>query len=185
MSLRIAGGLLKGRVLKTPESETTRPTTGMLRQAVFNICQEWVSESRFLDIFAGSGAMGFEAISRGAGFVTFIESDKLASQIIRDNAEAFLVQQQVQVLAIDAKQALAKLMSPYDLIYIDPPYDKDIPDVFRLIVERKLLAPRGLIFLEERFDSKKEMNFPHLELIGSRRYGGSHLHQFRHKVLDL
>ena len=91
MNLRIAGGLLKGRVLKTPDSDTTRPTTGMLRQAVFNICQDWMPEARFLDLFAGSGAMGFEAISRGASFVTFVESDSRASQIIRDNAEAFEV----------------------------------------------------------------------------------------------
>ena len=85
-----------------------------------------------------------------------------------------------QILAIDIKLALNKLNSPFDLIYIDPPYDKDVPEVFRLIAERKLLAPRGLIFLEERFDSKKELKFPHLELIVSRRDGGSHLHQFRH-----
>ncbi len=183
MSLRIAAGLFKGRALKTPDSTTTRPTTGMLRQAVFNICQDWIPEARFLDLFAGSGAMGFEAISRGAKFATFIDSDRLAVQCIRENVDMLGIQQQVQVLGIDAQSALGKLTAPYDLIYIDPPYDKDVPDLFALIIERKLLAPDGLIFLEERFDSKKVFEFPTLELTSSRRYGGSHLHQFRHSAI--
>jgi 16S rRNA (guanine(966)-N(2))-methyltransferase RsmD len=180
MSLKIASGLFKGRVLKTPDSTTTRPTTGMLRQAVFNICQDWVFDARFLDLFAGSGAMGFEALSRGASFSTFIEWDKLASQCIRENGQLLSVEQKIEILSFEAKQSLLTLTAPYDLIYIDPPYDKDVPNLFGLIIERQLLAPGGLIFLEERFNSKKGFEFSELELISSRRYGGSHLHQFRH-----
>jgi 16S rRNA (guanine(966)-N(2))-methyltransferase RsmD len=138
-----------------------------------------IAGARFLDLFAGSGAMGFEAISRGATFATFVENDRIAAQCIRENIEMLEVGQQVQVLAIDVKQALSKLLGHYDLIYIDPPYDKDVPDTLALIVEKKLLAPQGLIFLEERFDSKKSPQCPGLDLIDSRRYGIAHLHQFR------
>ena len=183
MTLRIAGGQFRGRILKTPQTDTTRPTTEMVRQAVFNICQEWVPEARFLDVFAGSGAMGFEAISRGAAFATFIEKDAVAIGCIRENVEKLAIQSQVQIVAADAKQAVSKLTTPYELIYIDPPYDKDVPDILQLIVDQQLLAPNGILFLEERYDSKKLLICPGLELKQSRRYGITHLHQFRHSAI--
>lgn len=178
MSLRIVGGLFRGRVLKSPKGPQTRPTTSMLREAFFNICAGWIEEARFLDLFAGSGAMGLEAISRGAAFATFIEKDGLAAQCIRENIALLQVEPQTQILALDAKRALTQLLSPYDLIYIDPPYEKEVPELFDLILKKNLLAPRGLLFLEERFQSRIPA-FPALELVASRRYGIAHLHQFR------
>ena len=183
MSLRIIGGLFGGRILKSPKGPQTRPTTSMVRGAVFNICSSWVEGARFLDVFAGSGAMGLEAISRGARFATFIEKDRPTAECIRENASLLGIEPQVQVLALDAKRALAQLMSPYDLIYIDPPYEKEVPELFDLILQKKLLAPRGLLFLEERFQSKTP-SFPSLERVDSRRYGIAHLHQFRHSVIE-
>ena len=182
MTLRIVGGLFRGRILKSPKGPQTRPTTSMLREAVFNICAGWVQNARFLDLFAGSGAMGFEALSRGASFATFVEKDGRTAAIIRENASLLQVEPQVQILALDAKRALSQLMSSYDLIYIDPPYEKEVPEVFDLILKRNLLAPQGLLFLEERFQSKKPSH-PPLELIDSRRYGIAHLHQFRHSAI--
>jgi 16S rRNA (guanine966-N2)-methyltransferase len=179
MTLRIAGGQFRGRNLKTPESSATRPTTEMVRQAVFNICQEWVPNARFLDVFAGSGAMGFEAISRGASFATFAENDPEASKCIIENSEKLAIQKQVQILISDARLSLAKLSTPYDLIYIDPPYDKDATDLLQLIVEKKLLVSNGLLFYEERFDSKKIPTCLGLDLIQSKKYGITHLHQYR------
>ncbi|HEX2582661.1 MAG TPA: 16S rRNA (guanine(966)-N(2))-methyltransferase RsmD [Chlamydiales bacterium] len=179
MSLRIVGGLFRGRILKSPKGAQTRPTTSLLREAVFNIAASWVENARFLDLFAGSGAMGLEAISRGAAFATFIEKDKRTAACIRENAALLAVEAKVQILALDAKRALSQLLSPYDLIYIDPPYEKEIPELLELIVEKNLLAPRGLLFLEERFQSKTP-SFSALELVNSRRYGIAALHQFRH-----
>ena len=184
MTLRIVGGQFKGRILKSPQTDKTRPTTSMLREAVFNICQAWTEGARFLDIFAGSGAMGFEALSRGASLATFIEKDRTAAQCIRDNAALLSVQSQVQVFPIDAKQALPKLLHPYDLIYLDPPYDKDIPEILRLVVEYKLLAPEGLLLLEERFNSKQTPTCMGLTLKESRRYGIAHLHLFCHSAIE-
>lgn len=187
MTLRIAGGAFRGRILKTVKSSKTRPTTSMLREAVFNICAEWVFNARFLDLFAGSGAMGFEAISRGATFATFIEKDRRAVQCIRENASLLQIEPQVQILALDAKTAIARLLSPSDLIYIDPPYDFDTTEIFHLLIEHNLLAPRGLVFLEERYNPKAKPPtnlHPSLELFESRRYGIAQLHQFRHSVIE-
>jgi 16S rRNA (guanine966-N2)-methyltransferase len=150
----------------------------MLREALFNICAGWVEGARFLDVFAGSGAMGFEAISRGASFATFIEKDRGAVQCIRENAALLQAESQSQILAMDAKRALSQLLAPYDLIYIDPPYEKEVLEILELIIANKLLAPRGLLFLEERYRAKAP-SFPGLELVASRRYGIAHLHEFR------
>lgn len=184
MSLRILGGLFRGRPLKSPKGPNTRPTTGLLRQALFNICQDIVHETRFLDVFAGSGAMGFEAISRGATFVTFIEKDKNAARCIRENADLLQVEPSVQILSMDASLALSRLLSSYDLIYIDPPYDLEIAPLFEQIIANKLLAPHGLLFFEQRYDPKsKPPSHPALDLVQSRRYGIAHLHQYRHSVI--
>ncbi|MDE3045058.1 MAG: 16S rRNA (guanine(966)-N(2))-methyltransferase RsmD [Verrucomicrobiota bacterium] len=186
MTLRIIGGLFGGRFLKTPKGPQTRPTTSLLRQALFNICQDFIAHARILDLFAGSGAIGFEAISRGASFVTFVERDKRAAACIRENAVFLQVEPQVQILSMDASLALSRLLSPYDFIYIDPPYDLKVEPLIALIVERKLLAPRGLLFLEERYKPKAPPPaYPGLDLIESRRYGIAHLHQFRLPILDV
>src|SRR3990167_5425693 len=181
MSLRILGGHLRGRPLKTPKGPHTRPTTGLLRQALFNICQDFIQNARVLDLFAGSGAIGFEALSRGAAFAPFIEKEKQASLCIRENALILQVEPSVQILSTDAQLALSRLLSSYELIYIDPPYDTEIAPILDLIIAQKLLAPRGLLFLEERYQPKAPLpSHPALDLIQSRRYGIAYLHQFRH-----
>jgi len=179
MSLRIIGGKLRGRILKTPKGDTTRPTTSMLREALFNICAGLIVEARFLDLFAGSGAMGVEAISRGALFATCIDRDGQAIQCIKDNITSLGIEPEVQILKADVAKALPKLMSPYDVIYIDPPYDQEALNVLRLLHEYKLLVPGGMLFLEQRYDSKIDWTESPFLHVGSRRYGTSHLHQFQ------
>lgn len=179
MSLRIIGGKLKGRVLKTPKGDTTRPTTSMLREALFNICAGHIGDARFLDLFAGSGAMGLEAISRGALFATCIDRDGKAIQCIKDNVMSLGLEPEVQILKADVVKALPKLMSPYDVIYIDPPYDQEALHVLQLLHTHQLLAPGGILFLEQRYDSKIDWTTSPFQHVGSRRYGTSHLHQFQ------
>jgi len=97
--MKIGGGVFGGRVLKTPKGEQTRPTTGLVRAAVFNVCQG-IEGFRVLDLFAGSGAMGLEALSRGAAWVTFVEQHKQAAKCIRENVEMLGVQPQCQILCM-------------------------------------------------------------------------------------
>lgn len=153
MSLRIIAGKFKGRTLKTPKGKSTRPTQGMLREAVFNICQNEVVGARFLDLFAGSGAVGLEALSRGAFFATFVEQNRFALQCIKENGEILGATSAMQVIPSSAEKALALLKkqeAQFDLIYIDPPYDLSMD----LSLIASILAPQGTLFLEERFNPK-------------------------------
>lgn len=181
MSLRIVGGLFRGRVLKTPNTDTTRPTTSMLREAVFNICAGYIDNARFLDLFAGSGAMGIEAISRGAAFSTLIELDPKALECIQANVKLLDISSQVKVIKADVLKALPKLAGPFDIIYVDPPYEKQTEAVLDLVHAHNLLAPEGRLYLEQRYDAKADFNQCSFEHMGSRRYGIAHLHTFRHK----
>ena len=183
MTLRISGGLFRGRLIKTPKSARTRPTTSMLREAVFNICQEWIQGARFLDLFAGSGAMGIEAISRGATFTTFVENDHIASKCIRQNIELLELESMTQLLCMDAFASLSKLLGPYDLIYIDPPYEKEAESMLDEITRLQILAPGGLVFLEEQFKRTSPAHIPKsFELVDQRRYGISRLLWYRFSV---
>jgi 16S rRNA (guanine966-N2)-methyltransferase len=184
MSLKIIGGLFRGRKLHSPAGDQTRPTTSLVRAAVFNICQEWIPNARFLDLFAGSGAMSLEALSRGAAFATLIENTPPALAAIRANISLLQLEPQTQLLALDVHLALPKLLSPYDLIYIDPPYEYPTTSLLDTLASLNLLAPRGLLFLEERYNPKSAPHVPPtLTLTHSRRYGIAHLHQYRHSIL--
>ena len=178
MSLRIVGGRFKGRILKTPKTNSTRPTTSMLREALFNICAPMVEEARFLDLFAGSGAMGLEAISRGAAFTTFVEQSLRAVQCIQENVHLLGIEPQVQVLRANVLVVLPKLLGPYDIIYIDPPYELEAKGVLQKIFDQKLLAPEGTLFLEQRYDPKSDFTRTPFQLVESRRYGIAQLHLF-------
>ncbi len=183
MTLRIIGGKFKGRILKTPKGPSTRPTQGMLREAVFNICQNSIDEARFLDLFAGSGAMGLEAISRGASHATLVESNRMALSCIKQNIEELKTSEQIQILPLKAEKALqilTKQSSLFDIVYIDPPYDTSTNALFDSLPP--ILAPGAIIFLEERY-SQKGQNPPYesssIQLKDSRRFGIALLHQYR------
>jgi len=182
MSLRIVAGKFKGRLLKAPKSNSTRPTQGMLREAVFNICQMEVPDTRFLDLFAGSGAMGLEALSRGASHATFVEQNRQAASCIKENIATLQLEEQSTIIPTDATRAIAiltKQSSQFDIIYIDPPYDTPFP-VDTLI---PILAPGALIFLEERHNPKKPLitpTFANLTHKDTRRFGIALLTTFRY-----
>ena len=150
MSLRISGGTLKGRRLKTPNTPTTRPTSEKLRQSFFNINQHRISDSRFLDLFAGTGAMGIEAISRGAASATFIEQDRQALSCLRENVDALGISSQCHIIAGDVRKVLHRTANQFDIIYIDPPYGRGLSNpVITLLDSSDILAQNGLLFLEE------------------------------------
>ena len=167
MSLRIIGGYFKGRILKAPKGPSTRPTQGMLRESVFNICQNEIQEARFLDLFAGSGAMGLEALSRGANHVTMVESNGKALAAIRENIALLQVASKTTIVPLDALQAIKKLSSPFEIIYVDPPYSKPASSYIEAILKSDLLVPNGTLFLEVRKSPNPSApEFSKLKLIG-------------------
>jgi 16S rRNA (guanine(966)-N(2))-methyltransferase RsmD len=176
--IRIIAGKFKGRLLKTPKTTATRPTQGMLREAVFNICQNTIEGARFLDLFAGSGSVGFEALSRGASLVTFIEKDPRAIACLKANIEMLGVKPQAHILSGDVAASVKRLYTPFDLIYIDPPYDTPVDPLLDALIEKKLIAEGCTLFVEER--NTKELPYTPAPLIfkGSRRFGEALLRQY-------
>lgn len=190
----IIAGLYGRRRLKSPKGEQTRPTSARLREALFNICRNDIEEARFLDIFAGSGAMGFEALSRGASFAAFIDSHKEAIQCIETNIQDLKVQNQCQILrgeALAMLQLLEKQGKNFDIIYADPPYRTFAPKsslfyssyLIQWIDAHHLLAPGGLLFIEEDFRFQPEVdNLQTLLLKDSRRMGSAALQQYEKRT---
>ncbi|MBI5272833.1 MAG: 16S rRNA (guanine(966)-N(2))-methyltransferase RsmD [Chlamydiia bacterium] len=179
MSLRIIGGKFKGRPLKAPKGLRTRPTQSMLREAVFNICQNAIEGARFLDLFAGSGAMGLEALSRGAARTTFIEKDRSAIAAITENIASLDVKTQCQLSTLDAKTALQRCEGPFDIIYIDPPYGTSIGPLIKILEAEHLLSSQAALFIEERYKKGSAIEpILGMKFINSRRFGDTLLHYY-------
>jgi len=124
--LRIIAGEFKGRRLKTPAGRTVRPTGDRVKEAWFSILQQSIPDARVLDLFAGSGALGFEALSRGAVSVDFVEQSKASLAAIRDNATTLNVGDRVTIHRSDALRFAERLQpAQYDVAFADPPYATD------------------------------------------------------------
>jgi len=145
--MRIVGGSLGGRVLKAPAGAATRPTSEKVRQAMFNILPD-VEGMHVLDLFAGSGALGIEALSRGAAYATFIDTAKPALAIVRANLRELALDDRATVLAGDAIALAARHEppSPYQLVFIDPPYRSDLAT--RAVSALQHLAPDAIVVIE-------------------------------------
>jgi 16S rRNA (guanine966-N2)-methyltransferase len=173
--MRIIAGTHKGHRIAAPKGETTRPTGDRIREAAFNLTGP-VDDAVVLDLFAGSGAMGMEALSRGAARATFVESDREACRTIDANLDKLRLTG-ARVLCHDVLRFLATDRGPYDLILVDPPYDL----VESLAVPLsshlpRLLAPDGLVVYET--SSRQEPALDGLELRTSRKYGNVRLTLF-------
>ncbi len=151
---RIIGGAAGGRRIDTPRGSTTRPTSDRVREALFSAIESWagtLSGLRFLDLYAGSGAVGLEAWSRGAGVVTLVEQDRKTAQVISKNAE-LLRCTVADVLAVPVARALTRAPSaPYDIVFSDPPYDQPIEEVqadLKNLVANGWLVPRAMVVVE-------------------------------------
>lgn len=175
--VRIAGGSHRGRRVDVPGS--ARPTETKVRQALFSIWQEEVVDSRFLDLFAGSGAVGLEALSRGALEAVFVESDRAALEVLRRNTQA-LFPGATRVLGRPVQVALESLAAHgerFDLIFADPPYRVGL-DAETLSLCAAVLGPHGRFGLEHATRAGLPMEAPGLVCVETRRYGESALSFF-------
>lgn len=125
--MRVTGGSLRSRHVHAPRGRAVRPTPGRVREALFSILGERVVGARVLDLFAGTGALGFEALSRGAASVTFVEAHRPTAAAIERAAGSFAVADKVDVLALSAEKAPRVLRGRYDLVFADPPYAQGFP----------------------------------------------------------
>jgi 16S rRNA (guanine966-N2)-methyltransferase len=147
--MRIIAGDCKGRRLKTPRWTGLRPTADKLRETLFNIIAPRVAGARVLDLFAGTGAMGLESLSRGAALAVFVERDRRAAALIAENAQLCGVSDRCVIIRDTVVRVLEKAIAsgPFDLIIVDPPYDFE-PLATVLAGAAVHLAPGGLLVLE-------------------------------------
>jgi len=160
--MRIIAGKYRGRKLKSLPGADTRPTSDRLRETLFNILAPRIGGARFLDLFAGTGAVGIEALSRGAEQVTFVDQSRTMCALIKANLETIQVDEKAcEIVTAEAsdflRAFLKKTVQPYDILYFDPPYASDYEEVLSLVGEHaeKLLKPAALIIVEHH--KKKDL----------------------------
>lgn len=151
--LRIIGGEWRSRQLRFADAPGLRPTPDRVRETLFNWLQRQIPGARCLDLFAGSGALGFEALSRGAREVVLVEKHPAAAKALRDNI-ALLGAQNVQLVHDDALRFLQREAEGFDVIFLDPPFRKNLLEpVLDSLLAKSLLKPEGMIYLEQEFDA--------------------------------
>jgi 16S rRNA (guanine(966)-N(2))-methyltransferase RsmD len=161
--MRVIAGTYRSRILKSLKGLALRPTSDRLRETLFDVLGPAIAGARFVDVFAGTGAVGIEALSRGAAEVVFIEKHPPAVALIRKNLESLGVRAGVTVLGADALRGLAKLAAkytpgdpPFDFVFIDPPYaaTEEYERVLRVLGSASFLAPGSIVIAEhhKKFD---------------------------------
>ena len=145
--MRVTTGLARGRNLEAPQGLDTRPSSDMTKQAVFNIIQNYVEGAVFVDLFAGSGQMGIEALSRGAKTAVFTDTSNKAIEVIKANLKHCGLMEQARVAQMDAKSFLQGASQKFDIVFLDLPYQKQmIDEVLPILVSK--MAESGIIVCE-------------------------------------
>jgi 16S rRNA (guanine966-N2)-methyltransferase len=180
MPLRVIGGSLGGRRLEGPPRSGVRPTADRVREALFEVLGDAVKGARVLDLYAGTGALGIEALSRGAAWCDFVESDPKAQAVIRENLTRTALLDVSKLYPLAVARAIPRLQGAYDLVVADPPYEYDRAESeLTQLVEAGLLAPDGVLAVEH---SQRK---PWPETVGgraqltSRRYGDTRVTLYR------
>jgi 16S rRNA (guanine966-N2)-methyltransferase len=147
--MRIVGGELRGRTLHAVRGRATRPTADRVRQSLFDRLGQRCDGLRVLDLYAGTGALGFEALSRGAAHATLVEADAKAAQVIARNAAELGCADRCTVVRAEVERALRQLPGPYDLVFSDPPYAlRAAQATLDALAAAGLVAPQGRVVLE-------------------------------------
>lgn len=176
--MRIISGCRRGHKLIEFEGDSIRPTTDRVKESLFNLIQEFVAGARVLDLFGGSGALAFEAVSRGAECAVCVDKSAASVDIIKRNRAELRFEALVQTVNADAIDFLKGAQSEFDIILMDPPYNKGLTEpALRLIVSRGLLAERGIIAVESDSGDAPEP-VDGLHILKQRRYGRTYITVF-------
>jgi len=147
--LRVISGSARGRKLSAPDGLDTRPTTDRVKESIFNIISPYMPAANVLDLFAGSGAMGIEALSRASQHAVFVEQSRKALSVIQKNLSDTRLTDRSEVLHTDAFSYLGRANTKFDIIFLDPPYNKGmLSAAIDIIYENSLLADGGIIVAE-------------------------------------
>lgn len=182
--MRVIAGSARGRKLAAVPGNRTRPTADRVKEAIFNMIGPYFAGGEGLDLFAGTGAMGIESLSRGLDKMIFVDRQGMAVSTIKKNLAATDFSGQAEVYRLDAKKALHMFMrrnDRFDLILIDPPYKQsNVRELLELIASSELLNSGGVIVLEHPAVPAMPECIGRLRRDRSRRYGAAHISLFRH-----
>ncbi len=177
--MRIIGGKARGTKLYTLEGKTTRPTLDRVRESLFNILQFQLKDSIFVDLFAGSGACGIEAVSRGAKKAILCDKSKQAIEIIKRNIEKTNTQNQIEYYQTSFELLLkTKLKEKPNITFIDPPYNTDFAyEAVKIMLENNLIGEDSIIIIETDQEAKiiQQLQNLEIEIMDKRKYGRAHL----------
>ncbi|MGI6119576.1 MAG: 16S rRNA (guanine(966)-N(2))-methyltransferase RsmD [Desulfosporosinus sp.] len=171
--MRIIAGEMRGRQLKTVEGMLTRPTSDKVKGAIFNILGDKVLDARVLDLFAGTGNLALEAISRGSHDAVLVEKSRVAHRVIRKNIEQMGVSHKVELLLMDAFKYLRRFPDEvFDLVFLDPPYYEGLVlKVILILKAHSYLAPDGVIVAETAKDEQLDGDLYPFEIRKIKDYG--------------
>jgi 16S rRNA (guanine966-N2)-methyltransferase len=186
--VRIIAGAYKGRRLATPRGETTRPTADQVRIALLDALMPWLPEARVLDLFAGAGGVGLEALSRGAAHATFVERDARAVQALRANVTSLGVERAARVVRDDVRRALQMLRrgaERFDVVFLDPPYDgDDVATTLEALGGGELLGGGAVVVAQHLTKRAPAASVGALGAFRARRFGETTLTFFRRAATD-
>ena len=170
--MRVVGGDLRGRTLRAVPGRSTRPTADRVRQSLFDLLGQRCDGLRVLDLYAGTGALALEALSRGASHATLVEQDAKAAQVIQRNVDELGCSARCTVVREDVARALPRLAAPFDLVFSDPPYAlRAAQDTLEALARLGLVAPEGRVVLERDRHEARAVPPEGFELVDERRYG--------------
>jgi len=182
--VRIISGQARGKQLASVQGIEIRPTSDRVREALFSSLTSRLGSfdgMEVLDLFAGTGALGLEALSRGAAHGCFVDSGRQAQKLIHTNSAHCAMAQRCQLIALPVERALDKLRGKFDLIFLDPPYRKGLVDTtITKISQLDLLKPHGLICAEEDKATEVQQALGRYQRIDLKTYGSTALHLFAH-----
>lgn len=182
--MRVIAGALKGRRLVSPRGHGTRPTADQVRIALMDTLMPWLPGARVLDLFAGAGGVGLEALSRGAAHATFVERDARAVAALRQNIAALGVEAATRVLAMDvvrALEGLARAGERFDVVFLDPPYESTLtPETMQWLGHGRLTGPQSIVVAQHLTKKAPALaELPALVAYRTRRFGETTLTFFR------
>lgn len=180
--LRVIGGTLRGKKLVSFKGKNIRPTSDRIKESLFNILSSYIEEgARVADFFAGTGNLGIEALSRGAGEAVFIEKDKSSLAIIRKNLDLCKVKEKSSVIPLETDKAitlLEKKKKSFDIIFLDPPYNQGLAHETLELLGQSPLVRGAIVVAEYSSQEKIKENYGKLEMKDTRRYGDTSLSFF-------
>ncbi len=173
LKMRVTGGIARGQQFKMPPSQLVRPTTDKVREAIFSILASLSSDwTRGLDLYAGSGALGIEALSRDAEWIDFVDQEPRCCATIKQNLEKVGFKQKAHVYCCKVAKALTFLKDKYDIVFMDPPYaDSSTGSTVTQLANSELLNDNALVVVSHASRSPLQPSYDRLSLVKEKRYG--------------